>query len=118
MHNEMFRDAANCAAPWWRSDDELIAVIESYHEGEFEDMEETQVLAEPISIEAVKSVQGALQALEAYHKGTYEVYDEEEWLLKVYPCNNCELCQAMRAMKVAVNSIYTAVGYDPIYDVE
>jgi hypothetical protein len=31
----MSRDAANCAAPWWRSDDELLALAEDIAKGEF-----------------------------------------------------------------------------------
>jgi hypothetical protein len=28
MHNEMSRDAANCAAPWWECENDLVASIE------------------------------------------------------------------------------------------
>jgi ferredoxin-like protein FixX len=79
------------------------------------EMSRTQVLAEPISIEAVEEMQTAIQAIEAYHADTYGDYDEDGWLVKQHDCGDCEHCQAVRAMKKSINSIYTIIGYDPIY---
>lgn len=70
---------------------------------------------DPISNQTAEKMEEGIQALEAWHDDTYCSEDDMGFIVKAWKCDNCEVCQAIRAMKVAVNSIYTAQRLTPPY---
>jgi hypothetical protein len=65
------------------------------------------LVAEPISIEVVITMEAAIRAMEAWHDDTYTSTDGDGFVVKSWDCRHCVMCQAMESMKAVINSIYT-----------